>query len=520
MVKYFEPYVIKFCSSVEECEQICASEIIAGLVKGSRFWSYEPTNRIWSKIIIPAFKEVFAKVTTETLHDWEDCLKYGIKKTDPNRIHWLFNLFLDYLENNFSASIDSSGAGAFNQSSFLKLFRKVSKELKWKLRELYAQIFSNLKQITSHPYHMVRKEISGFLVTLLSLDIKYDGETGGQEDMFPGFPKVRQYLDEILPILNDEKMPLTPIDVKNANTILDDHEASRKIFKDTYHKVLETVAIWIEEYINCTFITFPKDIYEILPILCQFVEDEEIYKQCLKTLSFWSISIVPHNDLSHVLEIIWKIMATSADSRKAKLNCLNFLQKFLSSNFMSLCFDEKLVCQIETQILSFMSDPTIQVREKASKICSGLVHWGFFNQDVVKNKLLKKFQAKISHDFVLHKMIEAVQFKKQTSIKSKKHQSSNILEDCDELATYHSGILGLCAIVEAHPYNVPDYVPGLLMELVRHLHDPQPIPKTIKNTFQEFKRTHQDNWQEHKLKFSDHELIVLNDLLVSPNYYA
>ena len=34
MVKYFEPYVIKFCSSVEECEQICASEIIAGLMKG------------------------------------------------------------------------------------------------------------------------------------------------------------------------------------------------------------------------------------------------------------------------------------------------------------------------------------------------------------------------------------------------------------------------------------------------------------------------------------------------------
>ena len=181
-------------------------------------------------------------MTTETLPDWIGCLKYGIKKIDPNRIPWLFNLFQDYLENNFSASIDSSGAGAFNQSSFLTLFRRVSIELKWKLRELYDQIFSNLKQITNHPYHMVRKEISGFLVTLLSLDIKY-GKSG--QDMLPGFPKVRQYLDEVLPILTDEMKSLTLIDVKNANTILD--EASRKNFKDTYHKVLETVAIWIEE---------------------------------------------------------------------------------------------------------------------------------------------------------------------------------------------------------------------------------------------------------------------------------
>jgi hypothetical protein len=58
------------------------------------------------------------------------------------------------------------------------------------------------------------------------------------------------------------------------------------------------------------------------------------------------------------------------------------------------------------------------------------------------------------------------------------------------------------------------------IELEKHLHDPQPIPKTIKDTFQEFKRTHQDNWQEHKLKFTEDQLVVMTDLLVSPNYYA
>ena len=88
------------------------------------------------------------------------------------------------------------------------------------------------------------------------------------------------------------------------------------------------------------------------------------------------------------------------------------------------------------------------------------------------------------------------------------------------MAEFHSGILGLCAIIEAYPYDVPKFVPDILIELEKHLHDPQPIPKTIKKTLQEFKRTHQDNWAEHKLKFTEDQLLVMTDLLVSPNYYA
>ena len=41
----FVPYVQKFTQSTEESEQRCAAEIIFGLIKGSRFWPYEPSNR-------------------------------------------------------------------------------------------------------------------------------------------------------------------------------------------------------------------------------------------------------------------------------------------------------------------------------------------------------------------------------------------------------------------------------------------------------------------------------------------
>ena len=38
--------------------------------------------------------------------------------------------------------------------------------------------------------------------------------------------------------------------------------------------------------------------------------------------------------------------------------------------------------------------------------------------------------------------------------------------------------------------------------------------------FQSFKRTHQDNWTEHKTAFTEDQLTELTNLLVSPSYYA
>ena len=43
---------------------------------------------------------------------------------------------------------------------------------------------------------------------------------------------------------------------------------------------------------------------------------------------------------------------------------------------------------------------------------------------------------------------------------------------------------------------------------------------TVKKTLGTFKRTHLDNWHDHKQKFTDDQLVVLTELLVSPNYYA
>jgi hypothetical protein len=54
--------------------------------------------------------------------------------------------------------------------------------------------------------------------------------------------------------------------------------------------------------------------------------------------------------------------------------------------------------------------------------------------------------------------------------------------------------------VSACPYDIPPHLPPVLMVLADHLHDPQPIAGTVKQVLQDFKRTHQDNWAEHKVR--------------------
>lgn len=43
---------------------------------------------------------------------------------------------------------------------------------------------------------------------------------------------------------------------------------------------------------------------------------------------------------------------------------------------------------------------------------------------------------------------------------------------------------------------------------------------TVKKTLSNFRRTHHDNWHDHKQMFTDDQLVILTDLLVSPTYYA
>mmetsp|Transcript_88467 Transcript_88467/g.235316 ORF Transcript_88467/g.235316 Transcript_88467/m.235316 type:complete len:243 (+) Transcript_88467:328-1056(+) len=84
----------------------------------------------------------------------------------------------------------------------------------------------------------------------------------------------------------------------------------------------------------------------------------------------------------------------------------------------------------------------------------------------------------------------------------------------------HAGVLGLAGLVGAYPYDVPAFMPEVLVQLAEFVQEPMPIRQTVRNAFGEFWRTHQDAWPVLKERFTEDQLLTLTNLLASPAYFS
>lgn len=102
-----------------------------------------------------------------------------------------------------------------------------------------------------------------------------------------------------------------------------------------------------------------------------------------------------------------------------------------------------------------MEDVQPEVRVKASQAVSGFLHVKFIEEPI---KLLETFRKKA-----------------KTKLKA-----TTVGKNCNaKIRIRHAGVLGLCSYINANPYDVPDYMPGIFEDLGPHLNDPQPIPVNI-----------------------------------------
>jgi len=287
--------------------------------------------------------------------------------------------------------------------------------------------------------------------------------------------------------------------------------------KKVANRALEMVSLWVCHSIRLSSSSLSPSMLKLLPYFCQFIgteSDQDVSQACLQALCYLSASILPPDCVQPLIDMVRRV--ASSESYKTKMSLLEFLQVSVFTNFPSLVCNSSHSSQIISLVLSLLQDANIIVRQKAAKILGGLLHSKFIDGDAVTN-LLTDLRSRIRT-----KMTKVKGSRKFRRALPTPHLTQNpAAEQSPECKVlHHSGILGLCAFVEAFPYCVPPFLPPILMELSSHLSDPVPTPQTIKKSLQEFKRTHQDNWQEHKTKFTEDQLVVMTDLLVSHNYYA
>jgi proteasome activator subunit 4 len=104
-------------------------------------------------------------------------------------------------------------------------------------------------------------------------------------------------------------------------------------------------------------------------------------------------------------------------------------------------------------------------------------------------------------------------------LKATKKKKKELKYTDEQVINRHSAVLMLASAINAHPYEIPEWMPAAIVDVAACASDPSPISTAVNKSLSEFKRTHQDSWHVDAEKFSDDERQTLNDLLLAPSYY-
>merc|ERR1712130_119637 len=165
---------------------------------------------------------------------------------------------------------------------------------------------------------------------------------------------------------------------------------------------------------------------------------------------------------------------------------LTFLQAFLAHNIFFL--DEEKLPLLLDCLFTAMRHSQVEVRQTASTTFT----------------LVARFLSETQQVEVWDQFVKNVEAHPLTGSKSTKAHA---------LIQRHSAVLGMAALVQSHPYDIPTWMPDRLVEFAAHIHDPMPIKSTVRNTFLAFWRVHQDSWATEQEMFTQEQLNFLVELL-------
>ncbi|RWS28736.1 proteasome activator complex subunit-like protein [Leptotrombidium deliense] len=510
LLSKFKDKVTEFTSDSHESCQRCAAEVIAGLVRGSKHLCLSDTIEM-KNFLEPLILKMLDNMTTETYRDWGTCIATSFSNRDGRKLCWFVKLLVTDPLNSNNSNVSTEVTTSFLQSSRIYCLLGIIQQQSWRGLNILHNLLEYLveKDHLTHSYENVRERI-GFLLSTIFL---YDTNVPCMPNTIDSAPKRKQLIEKILP-----KFDVLMNATKNGESHQSSEQRNGFIHKSPEEKeasnLLKTMCRWIlSNFTECP-ISIPPEFYRFLPVvsitsisslywnLCEVqsdTKDEEVLRESLVAIILLSHALVKPETLRVAVDTCIEI--STSNSWHARSALAKFLQYMVSSNLFTIMSDMKLVHDIKSLVLTLLEDERIEVREKAAQALGDLIHCEFIK---VNDSLVDLFRQKCK-------------------ITIRKSRSA-----CDMLTTYnsadvavrHAGVLGFCSIVNAYPYDVPDFLPTILMLLAVHLNDPQPINETVKKTLCNFRRTHHDNWRDHKLKFSDDQLAIITDLLVSPTYYA
>ncbi|KAH7730239.1 Protein C14C10.5 [Aphelenchoides avenae] len=459
----FKPHIEKCLTDKREGCQRLASEMVAGLVTGAKLWRFEKLEPMW-EWLSPRLLAALESMSNEAEKNWGTAMATIFGSCEVRVVYWLLQLLVGLIK--------KPSDNSFHVTTRLYLLHCALNQGEWRIMECWRQLFEHCSQLVSQSYQNLRSRVGSCLASTAVCDIR-----GIYVDpkIEPQFRPVT--IAEVVSVMNTKIAPVwktvvpagSCASLRSLDSAVDMEIDAASTASSTPNGengdkkkdklVLITLVNTLYSLWTQSLHSMPAPTLELIPILAHYTNetsDEELKNSCNVQLVRAMGSSPVPNDNVELLLSICSQAATGCSWWKAKLALLKFLQ-----------------VSVFTNLFVFRHH-----RDAIRELLFGLV-------------LDAQYDTPIN-------------------------QWANSKDPVQR----HAGVLSLAAIILAFPYTVPPFLPDVLMSLCRHATEPQPVYGTVKKALNEFKRTHQDCWHEHKLEFNEDQLRVLTDLLISPNYYV
>ncbi|GAA6033408.1 hypothetical protein JCM8097_006736 [Rhodosporidiobolus ruineniae] len=474
-------------------KQRAAGELIGGMVRGSKHWPLKKQQRLW-EWLKPKLPGIFEGMTPETQTAWEMCAEYILNNRDPRRNQPL----VDYLT---SLKINDESSEAFNESKKQDLVGTAAKSLGWHFMPWAQEYIEMYSSQLAHPFQEVRGAVADNLRVLCELRLH------------PSYSSVEAFLRDAQHV-DGTARSLVAVDAAYEARIdefgkkLEEWRLERKPASEgtqTYDKAAMTILTWIWGSISefRTSSAFPF-ITKLLPEFFRMQEstdNPELSRMAGRVLLACAALQFPLHLTKPLMRQLIGLLRDST-SWRVRLDVLLPLQVFYYHHLFFL--DDETVTSLLDQLVLLLSDPKIEVREAAASTLSGIVRC---SQRSAIASLIARFRGTL----------------RETKVPKKRRdkEGKEVEGYQDKLIKAHSAVLGLSSIIRAHPFDVPPFVPSILIEVgSTHSASPPPLSTTVKALLADFRKSHQDSWQNDQKVFTAEQLVDLQDLLSGGSYYA
>lgn len=461
-------------------KQQAAAELLAGILRGSKHWSIEARDQLyaWLEPLLPQF---LVNTALDSRDHWQFALEYGLGNNDPRRNGPLVQAIIErgldvYADNKAAAKDEASTTATVEALSNLSevligeapMLRPVLRVIANRSLDNFSRDATQVRQLVATNLNKATAELHypsfGSLDALLAASRTGKGSLVWQPDT------PRKYLAKI----HEKLTELRPLRIPTSQGTSE------------YDHLANTTLLWISEQgltvvnrgVEDAIIDFVPDLFE----MSEIHDNDLIVAGAKAMLAFVNTANHSQERAEHLITVILDAVQSSSGSWRLRQYALASLQVIYFLNLYNL--PATTAERIIDQILTALSDPQPEVAEMAATTLSGIVRC---SQGELLDRLRERFESEVLANALLPPRSDP--------------------GFSGQLARLHSALLGACALVTAFPYDIPPWMPDLLVETIApHTDDPNPVAKTVRKCASDFRRTHQDTWQEDQKRFTHEQL--------------